>query len=446
MRHRVTTVAAVLAAAASSLMLAAAPASAADGSGPADCVSDSSCLVFLSSGVTFTGSTGGDNGVYVPPPPCIGVAIGDATVGSTKIINAYDPNYTPPSTSSPTPSASPTAVSASPTPASASPSASGGVSPTASDASPTASGVSPTTSDDALTVSGASASPSVLYASLDADISTTSLTADPSGLTSTEQGVLDQAEQILATSPPPAGEWYQITQDPAATAASSARCLTLPPYLWVAGGSDVLKKYGLNIPLETLADLAFNQLTTAGLSEPALNPVQTSDTNLPTFVDVKLQAPARGTLAETTGDDPFVYATAETENGRAATVYAEMTKLTINSGASDAADATVNDLPECSVVHEDADGLLDELGSVYTAAQMAEVGAGGKADCGVTYTAPGTYQLTVSIAWKACWAPGLVSQAGPPAGCKAVPGATDLAPTTSQPATVTVREIQSVNG
>jgi hypothetical protein len=286
----------------------------------------------------------------------------------------------------------------------------------------------------------------VLYASLDADVSTTSLTAGPSGLTSTEQGVLDQAEQILAISPPPAGEWYQITQDPAATAASSARCLTLPPYLWVAGGSDELEKYGLNIPLETLADLAFNQLTTAGLSEPTLNPVQTSDTNLPTFADVKLLAPARGTLAETTGDDPFVYATAETENGRAATVYAEMTKLTINSGASDAADATVNDLPQCSVLHQDTDGLLDELGSVYTKEQMAEVGAGGKADCGVTYTAPGTYQLTVSIAWKACWAPGLVSQAGPPANCQPVPGAEDLAPTTSQPATVTVREIQSVNG
>jgi hypothetical protein len=441
MRHRVTTALAVFAAAASSLVLAAVPASAADGSGPADCVSSSSCLVFLSSGVTFTGSTGGDNGVYVPPPPCIGVAIGDATVGSTKIINAYDPNYTPPSTSSPSPSPSP-----SPTTASATPSASIDASPTATSASPTASGASSTASDDSLTVSGASASPSILYASLAADVAAASPPADPSGLTSNEQLVLDQAKQILATSPPPSGEWYQITQDPAATAASSARCLTLPPYLWVASGSDELKKYGLNIPLETLADLAFNQLNTAGLSEPALNPVQASDTNLPTFVDVKMLAPARGTLAETTADDPFVYATAETQNGRAATVYAQMTKLTINSGAGVAADAKVNDLPQCSVVHQDANGLLDELGSVYTKKQMAEVGAGGSADCGVTYTVPGTYQLTVSIAWKACWAPGLVSQAGPPANCKPVPGAAGLAPTTSQPATVNVREIQSVNG
>jgi hypothetical protein len=413
MRHRVTTALAVFVAAASSLVLAAAPASAADGSGPADCVSDSSCLIYLSSGVTFTGSTGGDNGVYVPPPPCIGVAIGDAVAGSTKIINAYDPNYTPPSTSSPSPSPSPT------------PTASG-------DASPAASGVSP--------------SPTALYTSPAADTSTTSPPADPSGLTSTEQQVYDQAKQILGTSPPPAGEWYQITRDPDATAASSARCQTLPPYLWVAGGSDDLKKYGLNIPLETLADLAFNQLNTAGLSQPALNPVQMSDTNLPTFVDVQLLAPVRGTLAVTTADDPFVYATAETDNGRAATVYAQMTKLTINSGAANAADATVNDLPQCSVVHKDADGLLDELGSVYTEKQMAEVGAGGSADCGVTYAVPGTYKLTVSIAWKACWAPGLVSQAGPPANCKPVPGAADLAPTTSAPATVTVREIQSVNG
>jgi hypothetical protein len=413
MRHRVTAALAVFAAAASSLVLAAAPASAADGSGPADCVSTSSCLVYLSSGVTFTGSTCGHNGVYFPPPPCIGVAIGDGTTGSTKIINAYDPSYTPPSTSSPSPSPSP--------------------SPTASSSTPSAS-------------SDASPSPTALYTSPAADTSTTSPPADPSGLTANEQQVYDQAKQILGSSPPPEGEWYQITRDPEATAASSARCQTLPPYLWVPGGSDVLVKDGLNIPLRTLADLAFNQLNTAGLSQLTLNPVNTSDTNLPTFVDVQLLAPVRGTLAVTTTDDPFVYATAETDNGRAATVYAQMTKLTINSGATNPADATVNDLPECSVVHKDADGLLDELGSVYTKEQMAEVGAGGSADCGVTYTAPGTYKLTVSIAWKACWAPGLVSQAGPPANCQAVPGAEDLAPTTSAPATVTVRELQSVNG
>ena len=53
--------------------------------------------------------------------------------------------------------------------------------------------------------------------------------------------------------------------------------------------------------------------------------------------------------------------------------------------------------------------------------------------------------LTASVTWKACWALGQATTAGPPANCKPVPGATALAASTSPPHQVTVREIQSVN-
>jgi hypothetical protein len=85
------------------------------------------------------------------------------------------------------------------------------------------------------------------------------------------------------------------------------------------------------------------------------------------------------------------------------------------------------------------------LGSRYPAAEMAQVGVGQQIDCGVTYTAPGTYGLSASVTWDACWARGRAQAGGPPANCKPVPGAGGLAASTSPPQQVAVREIQSVN-
>jgi hypothetical protein len=42
------------------------------------------------------------------------------------------------------------------------------------------------------------------------------------------------------------------------------------------------------------------------------------------------------------------------------------------------------------------------LGSRYSKDAMSQVGAGQQIDCGVTYTAPGTYGLTANITWDAC--------------------------------------------
>ena len=398
--------------AAGSLALLAAPASADNGPPEVGCTTGSSCMVELNYEVTYTGSSGGNNGVVITPPPCIGVPIGDAHTGSQAIISLYS-NSAPvaqPSTASPAPTAG--GASSSPT-TSVSPTAS--VTPSAS-VSPTAS-VTPTAS-----------------ASLAALIRP--------ALSGQQQQILNQANQLVGSNPITPGEWYQISGNPYASAAAQQRCTNLPPYIWVAGNNNTLRVAGLNIPPETLAALAYSQLNTAQLATVTLNPRGASDTNLPTFVDVGLRSPVTGVLSITADGDPYVWATAATPDGEAATVWAWVTGLTINPGTTD---ATTFNQQRCSTAHLSANGHTLMLGSRYSPAEMAQVGAGQQIDCGVTYTAPGTYGLSVSVTWDACWARGLARAGGPPANCKPVPGAGGLTPSTTPPHQVAVREIQSVN-
>jgi hypothetical protein len=387
----------------------AAPAWAANGPPTVGCTTGSSCIVELNWNVTYTGSTGGHNGVVITPPPCIGVPIGDAHTGSQTIISLYSDTNALPSQS-----------------------------PTPLDSTPTG----PGPSDSASPSSSASAS-----ASPSATATTTASTAalilwSAPVLDGQQQAILDQAEQLVGSDPITPGEWYQISGNPYATTAAQARCTSLPPYIWVNGANGTLHVAGLNIPAETLAGLAYSQLTTAGLGQVTLDPQGANDTNLPTFVDVILRQPRRGILEVTTKGVPYVWATAETPAGAAATVYAWVTSLAITPGT---ANATTYDQQRCLVAHPSADGHSYIIGSRYPQAQMKQVGAGQPIDCGVTYTAPGTYHLTANITWNACWTRGLARAGGPPAtGCKPVPGAAGLAPSTST-VQINVRDIQSVN-
>jgi hypothetical protein len=406
MKYRFISVFAALGLAAGSLALLAAPASAADGPPEVGCTTGSSCMVELNYEVTYTGSSGGHNGVVIKPPPCIGVPIGDAHTGSQAIISLYSNTapVTQPSSAPPAPTASESA-----------PSPTDSMSPTAP-ASPTV-----------------PASPS-------ASMSTASTTALV--LSDQQQQILNQANQLVGSNPITPGEWYQISGNPYATATAQQKCTSLPPYIWVAGHNNTLRVNGLNIPPETLAALAYSQLRTAQLATVTLNPKGASDTNLPTFVDVGLRPPVKGVLSITADGDPYVWATAATPDGEAATVWAWVTGLTINPGTTD---ATTFNQQRCSTAHLSTNGHTLMLGSRYSAAEMAQVGVGQQIDCGVTYTAPGTYGLSASVTWNACWARGLAKAGGPPANCKPVPGAADLAASTSPPHQVAVREIQSVN-
>jgi hypothetical protein len=380
--------------------LLATPASAASGPPIVGCITGSSCMIEINYYVTYSGSSGGSNGVVVTPPPCIAVPVGDAHTGSQIIISLYD-------TTAPVPD--PTTASAAPTATdtmTATPSASASATPTSPSPSPSTTQAAP-------------------------------------ALTPTQQAILNLAKQLVNSNPMTPGEWYQIASDPYATAAASQVCANLPPYVW-AGNGKVPVLHGLHIPTRTLAELAYSQLTTPGLGALKLNPRGTSDTNLPTFIDAVLNPPARGFIALTTKGNPYVYATAAAPDGTAATVYAVATGLNIDPGTSS---AKTYDVSQCSVAQPDGKNNGKYILGSRDVTSAGSFGAGQPIDCGVTYTAPGPYQLNVSVGWSACWAPGTAVPGGPPANCNPnFPGAAGLQDSTTGPVTVNVREIQSVNG
>ncbi len=406
MRNSVISVLAAIAAVGVPALFAA-PASAANGPPVVGCTSGSSCIVELNYQVTYSGSTGGNNGVVIPPPPCIGVPAGDAHTGSQAIVSLYGNTAPVPSPSTARPSTA--------RPSTAPPSAGPG---------------------------STSPSPAVPAPSPSAPAATSS--PPPDTLPPAEQQILSQAQQLVNSNPIAGGEWYQIAGDPYATAAAQQVCDTLPPYAWVPGNGP-LRVSGLQIPERILATLAYNQLTTATLGTVTLNPKGNSDTNLPTFLDVVLNEPALGLLGVTTAGIPYVSATAEAD-GHFATVWAKVTGLTITPGTSDAMPWQAK---RCDVAHlNPANAHQFILGSRYSKADMAQVGANQPIDCGVTYTAPGTYHLTVHVGWDACLTPGLPTAVGPPPGnaCRPVPGVVGGLNDRTADITIRVREIQSVNG
>jgi hypothetical protein len=332
MRHRVIFVLGAAAVALGAPLLAAAPASASNGPPVVGCTTGSSCMIELNYDVTYSGSTGGSNGVVITPPPCTGFPAGDAHSGSQAIIS-FPGNTAPlPPPGNSSPASSPAAAGSGAPAGSTSPSS------PASTASPPA-----------------------------------------PALSGQEQAILSQAEQLVNSNPMTPGEWHQITGNPYASSAAQQKCNNLPPYIWVPGGQSLVVK-GLNIPARTLAELAYSQLTTAQVGTVTLNPKGMSDTNLPTFVDAVLKEPAGGVLAVTGGENPnvpagrpYVWATAATPDGKSATVWAWATGFTIDPGTSD---AKTRDQPSCSMAHPagpDGHGLA--LGSRLTAS-AGSYGAG----------------------------------------------------------------------
>lgn len=407
MRYRLIRIVVALAATAVPLLSVADPASAANGPPVVGCITGSSCMIELNYYVTYSGSSGGSNGVVVTPPPCIAVPVGDAHTGSQIIISLYGTTApAPPTTTAP-----------------ATPASSG---------SATATGTASATPTSSASASASPTSPSP------------SPTPPPPDLTPVQKQILDLAKTLVNSDPMTPGEWYQIAADPYATAAASQVCQNLPPYVWADKGK-IPVLHGLHIPTRTLAELAYSQLTTPTVGTFKLNPkAANNDTNLPTFVYVVLDPPTLGVMQLTTQGHPYVYATAMAPDGTAATVYAVATGLNIDPGTSN---ANTYDLPECSVARP-ADSKNDGkyiLGS-REMASAGRYGAGQSIDCGVTYTSPGSYNLTVSVGWSACWARGTVNPGGPPADCNAnIPGAAGLQDSTTGPIPVNVREIQSVN-
>ena len=151
-----------------------------------------------------------------------------------------------------------------------------------------------------------------------------------------------------------------------------------------------------------------------------------SYSNLPTFARTTLSfRPEFGA-----GGMPYVTDNAQLGD-QAATVWVRATPLQLSTSDNSARLDTAG----C--------GYLGSREMVSNPAKVARTGANGTADCGVTFRQPGTWNITATLTWQACWAVG-IDNGPPPANCNPVPGA-NLNPA-NWARNVNVREIQAANG
>jgi hypothetical protein len=233
-----------------------------------------------------------------------------------------------------------------------------------------------------------------------------------------------EAQQLVNATPMPAGTWYYLPVNPNDTTAQAQACLDQPLYFWDPPGTALP---GIQVPPQTLAQLALAKMNVPQAGRMILSPANgNSYSNLPTFARTTLSfRPEFGP-----GGMPYVTDNAQLGN-QAATVWVRATPLQLSTSDNSARLDTAG----C--------GYLGSREMVSNPAKVASTGANGTADCGVTFRQPGTWNITATLTWQACWAVG-IDNGPPPANCNPVPGA-NLNPA-NWARNVNVREIQAANG
>jgi hypothetical protein len=238
------------------------------------------------------------------------------------------------------------------------------------------------------------------------------------------QQAFQQAQQLVNAEPIPAGEWYWLPVNQNDTPEQTKECLNEPLYFWDPPGTALP---GIEVPPQTLAQLALAKMNIPQAGRMILSPrTGNSYSNLPTFARTTLSFRAE----QGPGGMPYVTDNAQLGD-QAATVWVSATPLQLSTSDSSARLDTAG----C--------GYLGSTEMVRDPAQVASTGANGTADCGVTFRQPGTWNITATLTWRACWAVG-IDDGPPPAGCNPVPGAA-LNPA-NWARNVNVREIQAANG
>ncbi len=105
-----------------------------------------------------------------------------------------------------------------------------------------------------------------------------------------QQQILNQAQQLVGSNPMTAGEWYQISGNPYATVSRAAE-VHEPAALHLGGGQQqhAASQARLEHPAGDARRARLQPAHDGQLGTVTLNPTGTSDTNLPTFVDVALR-------------------------------------------------------------------------------------------------------------------------------------------------------------
>jgi len=229
-------------------------------------------------------------------------------------------------------------------------------------------------------------------------------------------GAVQRARRLLRQRPVPAGFWWQLPVNPAATAAQRKVCQSFPLFAFAPPGQTPAEP---PVPLRTLADYAYNHMR---IPPPALtvNPAARGYVNLASYVWGRT-AP----VSAVTGR-PNAYEVTATLGNETVSVWA---RLAARGAFSVSANGPGTAYSGCG-----------PGGSHYRVGHVpASAGAGTPPDCGVLWQGPvarATVQAT--LRWTVSWAAGVLN--GP--GARPLPPI----PVTGQSAPFPVAEIQSING
>lgn len=229
---------------------------------------------------------------------------------------------------------------------------------------------------------------------------------------------VQQARGFRKDHPVPAGFWWQLPVNPAASAAAQRVCKTFPLFAWEAPGITPPEP---PVPLATLAAFAYNHMR---IPAPALtiNPAVKGYVNLASYVWARTRP-----VSAVTGR-PDAYEVTATLGNQTVSVWAQLAthgafSVTVRSGQGAPYSA----------------GCARDGSHFRTGRAPASSGAGTPPDCGVLWQVPAPAAVVgATMRWSVTWGPGVLNGPGP----NRLPAIL----TTGQTPPFPVVEIQSING
>lgn len=214
---------------------------------------------------------------------------------------------------------------------------------------------------------------------------------------------VQQAKKQLKQGGPP-GTWYLLPVNPAASPAGQAECWRLPLYAWEAPGQ---VPPAPPVPPKTLAAYAYNHMLIPA-PDLTLSPAKRGYVNLATYLWLNWANHPNGT-----------YHVTATLGNQSATVSAQATKVSVDSPADGMAYSSCG-----------PDGSKYPVGKA-----PSNAGPGQPPDCGVLWNKSTTgTQVTATVTFDVTWTGGGQG------------GTLNPITITSNPANVSVAEIQNLNG